>query len=154
MISTNYDINSINYGERIVEYRVYLIKVLAFFKKPLIYKTFKTGIIRSFNKTLLFSLVISEGIKTLVKQYDKATAQRTLSITQLKLKHYKKLYASLEEVKFFDNPETEEIAEKVLLNYYSIEAEVRNKALSDNTLDKDKELQSFASNLSLDSLTH
>lgn len=66
---------------------------------------------------------------------------------------YRKLFSTLEKNNFFNNDETEKIAEETLSNFYDLESILRNKAYENEPVNSDnKALTEFASDVSLLSL--
>lgn len=112
----------------------------------------KRMIIGRINKQLSTLLIFSEGLKSLVSEYDIQRAKQELPFLEKTLSYFRDIYSDMEQVNFFKNKETELILENILLNFYQIEGELKHKDFTGENSNDDKSLQSFASNLSLASL--
>jgi len=122
-------------------------------KKLLSARYWKTRIVVKLNKILGEIYVISEGLKVVVKDFDKEKAAQEHNKAKKVLLNYRSLISKLEKVDFFKNQETKTISENTLSNFYSIEAHIRMLAFSDKpVIPEDESLTEFASRLSLGSL--
>jgi uncharacterized protein involved in tolerance to divalent cations len=110
--------------------------------------TLKTGYVKRLNKRLEKCVVIYAGILSMMeKGLTVEEAKEMLLIVRKAFKKNRQLYASLEELKFFHNHDTEVIATDLLSTIYKIESITRRIAHS-NTKAKDKNLENFTSRIS------
>lgn len=115
-------------------------------------KYWKTGIIVKLNKELSELYLITEGQKNKILELTKEDSLETYKKAEHNLNSYRKLYTLLEKVDFLNNPDTKEIAENTLSNFYFVESRIRMIAFSDSpAIPEDKSLIEFSSNLSLGS---
>jgi hypothetical protein len=149
MSYANYHIDN-NSPNRFYEY---IVNFLSFFSSVLNRKNWRTGLVCSFNNKLAKWHLYSEGLKSVVKKFEKEAALKKHSTVLKMLKDFRSLYSQLEKIKFFKNPETEELIEGIVSNLYSAEASLRNIAYTEDcNNDEDQSLKEFASRLSLGSL--
>ena len=87
------------------------------------------------------------------KEVDFEEAKKIYPDAKKLLSKFKGVYSKMERVNFFGNPKTHKLADGVLLNFYSIESNIRMIALSEEpAIREDKNLIDAASELSLGSL--
>jgi hypothetical protein len=151
-----YDSNH-DFFSKLLEYRLYLLSTINKLIKAVHFPSLKTGFfttnIAKANKRLGSTLLLIEGLKTQIKDYNKEQAVETYPTVQDALKHFRtNIYQRLAADNFFDNLQTQEICDNIFSNLYDIEASLRNLAYTDVDTFEDVSLQEFASNLSLSSI--
>jgi hypothetical protein len=150
MSSINYHIGN-NFPNRFHEA---IFNIISYIPSRLSRRYWRTGLVVWINNKLAGWLLTTEGIKSIVKKFDKERAQKEYDSISRGLKGYRTLYSTLEKAKFLNNPETEQLIEGIVSNLYSAEATVRSIAFSESPSDPaDRTLTEFASRLSLGSLS-
>lgn len=140
-------------GSHLTQWYLQLISLLSKIAKRIRLKRLKWGIVRRANKMLYKIYVESEGLKGVVKNstIESAKGEHKKAIKALTV--YRTMYEWLEDVDFFNNSDTKEIAENSLANFYYLERYLRRLSFSGNCEgSEDKNLLEFASALSLGSL--
>lgn len=146
----------INQGRPPSRFYLFFIGILGlaflFFQKIRI-RNLKTGLIKIVKKHLTKVYLISEGLKSVVKDFNKDRAEEEYGTAQDIANKLRYMVHKLEEINFFNDKEIKNIAESTILNFYQIEATLRTIAYEDlPAISEDKELLEFASRISLSSL--
>jgi len=145
------------YSNRLLDFKVRVLNTFAFVKKTLSIKSFKTGLITYLNKDFGKFLIVTEGILKVVPELDDSQVKESHPVVLKALKHFIRLYSSLEGVGFLDNQILGETCSSILSNLYTIESFLRHSISDsnfDNSSNEDKELNTAASIISLNSVFH
>lgn len=143
------------YGNRLLDIKVKALNIIAFFKKIFSVKSFKTGLVNSLNDDFGKFLIITEGIIKVIPELDKIQVEKYYPSVSKSLKHFLKLYASLERIRFLDDEVLRETSDSILTNIYTIEAALRHINFDDNFnngSNGDSELNKAATLISLNSV--
>jgi len=142
------------YGNRLLDVKVFFLNVFSFYKKLFSIKSFKTGILTYFNNDLGKVLIMTEGIIKILAELDKQQAKKVYPSSEKALKHFIKIYHSLEKMKFFDNEIMEETCSAILRNLYKTESRLRHIAYDDihENNNEDKRLNEVATLISINSV--
>lgn len=140
------------YSNRLLNLKLKILNVLSIVKKTLSIRYSKTGLFESINKDLGKIYLMTEGLLKVVVEFDKSQAKEEHILAIKALKRFTKIYSILASANFFGSSETNSLADSILANLYSAEFILRNTAYEDIEIDPhDKELQEFASSVSINS---
>jgi hypothetical protein len=147
MVDTHYHIGY-DFYRKFLNLKVLVLSVFSALKYTLSIPKLHTGFADSLTEDLSSIHLSTEGYKVIIKNFTKEKASLEYKSAERSLFKFRSLYSKLEKVEFFHNKEIEVLSEQILLNYYSIEGELRSKAFSDVYVEEDLHLQKFASSLS------
>ncbi len=154
MFYPNYHIG-FGFAEKYLEFKIGILKLISHFKvtafnvsNVLTSLHVNSGFIGGINKDLAMFLVVTEGLKVVTKEYDKAAALKEHKEAEKTLSRFRALYTKAEKINFFNHTASPQLFEQILLNFYAIEATLRNIAYSDVDIPEDQYLNEFASALS------
>ena len=154
MISPDYHIDQLLRVNPIAQIRVYFINFITFFYRKT-HLSLHTGLVNKYRKTIIQRLnktyVLTEGLKSIVRDYDRDQAIRQHDGVETLLIIYRLNFAKIENDDYAVTPLIKSLFEKIIENLYQIEFELRRKAFTDNPVLDDKTLTEHAAHLSLSS---
>src|SRR5882724_4832470 len=99
---TNASIYNIDpfYSNRLLDIKVKCLNVFSFLKKLFSAKSFKTGVVYYFNMDMGKMLTHTEGILKVIPEMDIQRAKIVYPAIEKALKHFIRIYNSLEHIRF------------------------------------------------------
>lgn len=144
----NYNIDPF-YNNRLLDFKVF---ALNFLKKIFAVKFSTSGAVNFLNNDLGKILTMTEGILKVIPALNMEDIENPYLSSERALKHFTKIYNSLEKKHFFDNVVTRETCDAILKNLYKAESRLRHLKFDSVTNNEDKQLNDAATLISVQSI--
>lgn len=145
------------YSNRLLDVKLVVVNIFAKVRNLLHsrFVTLKNHIISTTNSDLSKIYMMVEGMENIIKKMDADQAKKAYPIIAKSIKKFNWYYGLLEDIQFFNNEETKDLSENILLMLYDIEGKLRMVSFdADPRIDcNDEELKNAATRISLNSLT-